>query len=165
MFRLTFDVDGERQLDRSLDILARNLTDFTEIFKEIAEDFRATQKKVFANSGAFDGLRRWAPLSRPYASWKMAHYGNKPILTLTGRLRKSLTQKGAPSHIERITARTLEIGTDHGIGMLHQRGTRKMPKRKVIELSDSQKRRWVNIAHNEIFRNMTTQEMQDFTSR
>src|SRR4030042_2260470 len=157
MFRFTFDVDGERQLDRSLDIIADSLTNFKDIFEKCADDFRKTQESVFANSGAFEGLRAWAPLSPGYRTWKMKKVGAKPILTFKGDLRKSLTSKST-NHIEKITTHSLEIGTRDKKAIWHHRGTNKMPKRKVIELSEPQKRRWTRIAHTEIFRGMTDSE-------
>ncbi|MFA5731862.1 MAG: phage virion morphogenesis protein [Acidithiobacillus sp.] len=164
MFRLTFTVDGERQLHRSLNMIADSMDDFTDVFEKIAEDFRSTQEKVFANSGAFEGLRAWTPLTPGYRTWKMKKVGSKPILTFKGDLRKSLTTKSA-NHIEKITKSTLEIGTRDKKAAWHHKGKGRLPVRKVIELSEQKNRRWVRIAHTEIFRAMSDAERTAFQSR
>lgn len=153
MFRMSFNVDGEQQMQRFLDLAADSVNDFSTVFDKLADEFRQSQEQVFANSGAFEGRSGWRKLSPNYRKWKSQHYPGKPILTLRGDLRKSLTQKGG-NHIERITANSMVIGTKDKKAVWHHRGTSKMPKRKVIELTEPQKRRWVQIAHTEIFENL-----------
>jgi phage gpG-like protein len=153
MFRLSFQVDGALQLERFLDILADDVDNFKDAFKEMADDFRETEENIFNSSGAFEGNSAWAPLKPGYASLKALKVGNKPILTYKGDLRKSLSTRGS-GHVERITKDTLEIGTRDKKAIFHQRGTRKMAQRKVVDLTDPQKRRWVRIAHTEIFRQL-----------
>lgn len=154
MFRLSFMVDGALQLERFLDILADDVDDFKDAFKKMADDFRETEENVFASSGAFEGNSAWSPLKPGYKVWKTIKVGNQPILTFKGDLRKSLGSKGN-NHVERITKDSLVIGTRDIKAIFHQRGTRKMPKREVVKLTEPQKRRWVRIAHDEIFRQMS----------
>ena len=159
MLNFTFNVDGEEQLNRWLDIAADSVNDFSTIFEKLADDFRETQKEVFKNEGAFEGLSKWASLSPKYKKWKTKHFPGRPILELTGAMKRSLINRADSNHIERITPNTFEIGTKDFKAILHQRGTKKpMPKRKVIDLSESQKRRWVQIAHQELFTLMTPNE-------
>lgn len=160
MIEFNFNVDGEPQLRRWLDIAADSVDDFSTIFEKLAEDFRETQEEVFKKEGANEGLSRWRPLSEGYKKWKNKHYPGRPILTLTKALRRSLTIRGASNHVERISPNKFEIGTKDFKAMLHQRGIRKMPKRKVIDLSDAQKRRWTQIAHRELYNLMTPTERE-----
>lgn len=160
MIEFNFNVDGEAQLRRWLDIAADSVDDFSTIFELLAEDFRKTQTEVFKREGANEGLSRWKQLSPGYKKWKDAHYPGKPILTLTGKMKHSLIRRSATDHIERISPNTLEIGTKDFKAILHQRGTRKLPKRKVIDLSDAQKRRWTQIAHRELYNLMSPDERQ-----
>jgi len=160
VIEFNFDVDGEPQLRRWLDLTADSVNDFSTIFKKLGEDFRETQKAVFKKQGANEGLPGWKPLSRGYKKWKDKHYPGKPILTLTGAMKQSLTRKNNSNHIERISKNTFEIGTKDFKAIIHQRGGRKLPKRKVVDLSEPQKRRWVQIAHREIFDLMTEGEQQ-----
>lgn len=160
MIEFNFTVDGERQMSRFFDIAADSINDFTIIFEKLAEDFRETQKEVFKKEGANEGLSKWKPLSPKYKKWKNKFYPGRPILTLTGDMRKSLTQQNNINHIERITKNSFEIGTKDFKTILHQKGTKKMPKRKVIELSDLQKRRWTQIFHREIFSMLSPSERE-----
>lgn len=152
MLQFRFEVDGEIQLRRYLDILAENISDFTVIFEKIADDFRDTMSGVFSAEGAFEGRSRWAPLSPDYAIQKARKFPGRPILHATGKLRKSLTTE-SDGHICQITPTTLKIGTSDEKAIFHQRGTRKMPQREIVRLTQSQKSRWTRIIHTEVFRN------------
>jgi|WetSurMetagenome_2_1015567.scaffolds.fasta_scaffold180052_2 phage gpG-like protein len=156
MFRLSFTLDGEPQLVRYLDILADSITDYSSMFEKMADDFRSTMGSVFSNSGAFESRGPWASLSPDYALWKGIHAPGKPILELTGALRASLT--GGGNHISQISRTSLKIGTRDPKAQFHQKGTSIMPQRKIIELTQQQKSRWVRIAHSEIFRLMSPNE-------
>jgi hypothetical protein len=46
--------------------------------------------KQFDSEGDFFG-EQWAPLSEPYATWKMQHYPGKGILSAEGDLRRAAT--------------------------------------------------------------------------
>jgi len=157
MFRLTFNIDGEEQLSRYLDILADSINDFAPMFDKMADDFRDTMEGMFNSGGAFDGNSQWAPLAPSYRVWKAHHFPGRNILTLTGALKRSLTSTGG-SHVEQITRTSMKIGTRDQKAIFHQRGTSKLPQRKIVNMSNAMKLRWVHIAHQEIFRMMAPEE-------
>lgn len=150
MFQLRFDLDGDVQLSRYLDIMAENLSDFRPLFEDISDDFRSTMSGIFSGEGAFEGNSKWAPLSPAYKEWKAKKFPGKPILQAKGNLMKSLTSIGG-NHVSHVSSDSLEIGTKDLKAMFHQKGTRKMPQRKLIELTQPQKRRWTRLAHKYIF--------------
>ncbi len=156
--KLDFEVDGEKQLSRFFDLIGEVLADYRTIYEAWADDFRQTQEQVFASEGAFEGRARWQQLSPRYKVWKDLHYPGQPILTRTGELRGSLTQEGHGQHIFDYDEQQMQIGSSVDYGIFHQRGTVKMPQRKVIELTNPQKKRWTDIA-----RQVTFDELQGVT--
>lgn len=143
---LDFTVDGEAQLSRYFDLAENVLEDMSPIFDEWSEDFRHTMHNVFASEGAFEGRPKWKQLSPAYRLWKDINYPGRPILVRTGRMRGSLTDPWHPDHVHDIGPRAMSIGTKVPHSIFHQRGTVKMPQRKVIELTEPQKLRWVRAA-------------------
>lgn len=154
MFYLHAEVEGKRQLSRALEIISDNIQDFTPAFEEMEMDFYQTQQRVFLREGSFEGLSAWAALSPRYAAWKRQHFPGRGILELTGELRASLTRPSAPGSIRVINPDWMEIGTKvrtpdgrYNLGLLHQRGTSRMPARPPLRLTKNQRKRWVSIAH------------------
>lgn len=65
-------------------------------------------------------------------------------LVLSGRLKKSLTERGG-EHIYAATNLRAVFGTAVPWAGWHQSGTKKMPRRRPIEFTARDKRRWVRI--------------------
>lgn len=149
MIKLSFEVDGEKQLDRAMSRFGEGIHDMRPAFKLMAESFKKIEQKQFDSEGSHGGSR-WAPLSSTYAAWKGANFGGLPILQLTGLLRESLTG-GSPWYVERITKDSLVLGTSVEYAIFHQRGTMAMPPRPVINLSEQDKMEWIKILHNFAF--------------
>ena len=145
MFQLTFEVDGDVQLSRAFSRFAEDVKDAREPFEEVAEDFRNIMSKQFGTEGTY-GSGGWAPLSPNYAEWKARNYPGARILERTGLLRDSL--EGAnPYTIREIRPLEMTVGTKVPYGIFHQRGTKKMPQRKIINLTEADKTRWTKIFH------------------
>ena len=70
-------------------------------------------------------------------------------------LRAGLTQKSDEDHVEEIDSKFMWIGVRSGYAMKHQRGEG-VPQRKLIQLTDPQKLRWVQIA-----RRVTWESLRD----
>lgn len=140
-----FEVDGEVQLSRAFDMAGQTLEDWAPVFAAWGEDFRETQYNVFWNEGAFEGRSRWAELSPRYRAWKDLHYPGRNILVLTGAMMSGLTDPNDPDHVYEIDEDQMTIGVRSPYAQYHQHGTSKMPQRKVVELTQPQKRRWTQI--------------------
>lgn len=111
--------------------------------------FLAHEKKLFASEGASGG-ERWNPLSEQYRRWKKRHYPGRKILSLTGKLRKSLTQmeKTNPDHIgygafEPLP--TINLGTSDKKAAWHYEGNAHLPKRDPIQHKTSDEQRYLDL--------------------
>lgn len=71
--------------------------------------------------------KKWAKLKEPYASWKRKHFGNLPILVLTGKMRAGFTWEAGP--------RSLKVSNAARYWQYHQDGTQNMVARPVLQIS------------------------------
>jgi len=137
-----YSVLGIPQWRRQIRAVKDSVKSMKPGFELIAKDFYETEKSQFAGSGSFEGNKPWVGLSDIYKAWKDRHFPGQPILTLHGNLRDSLTKKGAPGNIHRISDMSFEIGTGIEYAIYHQKGTSKMLPRPPIWLTEAEKRRW-----------------------
>jgi len=152
MLHLEVEVVGEKQLSRVLDGIDSDIKDLRPAWEQIHKVFLEKRHGVFAMEGAFEGLPAWAPLSPKYAEWKESRYPGQPILVLTGQLRASLTDPNDPNHFYEATERELTMGSTRrengwNLGLLHQRGTSRMPARPPATLTQPEKSRYVGVLH------------------
>ena len=80
--------------------------------------------------------KRWAPLSPQYAAWKRRHYGNLPILMLSGRMAagfKYETTKRTLRIINRVAAG--QRGNKTPRWTWHQNGTATIPARPMLQIN------------------------------
>jgi phage gpG-like protein len=146
MANISFELLGKEKVVSILTSLKSRVKNLSPAFRSISDNFRETEKKTFDNQGRG---KSWMPLSSTYAAWKAKHYPGRPIMVLTGDLKRSLTSRDA-NHIERIRHQDMEIGTSDKKGIWHQKGTSKMPARKLISPTASDKMEWVNIIRSYI---------------
>jgi len=155
--RFRFAVDGLPVFSRKIAAPAGLVTDLSPAWEEIAKDFWETEKRIFEAEGAYEGLSRWQEWSEWYKKTKLPG----TILTLTGRLKASLT--GGPESIKIVTKTSLEIGSacrtedsKWNLAVIHQYGSRiserNLDPRPVIRLTKTQKLRWSRIIANFIRR-------------
>lgn len=129
--RFTLTVDGEEQISRGLSRLGSAVKDVRPWLQTVENILESSVMKNFASQGGQVG--GWAPLNARYAARKIAQVGSKPILELSGGLKKSFRRR-------KIGPLELKWGSDSRYGPLHQRGTRHMPARKIVELDANEKR-------------------------
>ena len=147
MLRVTATIEGQAQFDRMFSRFGSHTDDLRFLWPDVAADFRAIEQEQFQSQGAHSN--QWQPLSRKYGAWKARKYPGKQILELSGALWKSLTTKGG-KHVERSDKDSLTIGTSVKYAGYHQRGTRKMPARKPIDLSEVDKKRIGRTIHRRL---------------
>lgn len=144
--QLRIEVHGDVQLSRDLLRWANAAEDMSPAFEQISDDFRVIERKQFDSEGAY-ASGGWAPL-RP-STVKARHGAAHPILRSVGadggRLRRSLTTKGARDNIRQITADTMVVGTRTPYAKYHQRGTATMARRRPVELTEADRKRWLKI--------------------
>jgi len=141
-FRFTFEVAGERQIDRTLARFAENIGDARPVWEVLAERFAKAEARQFASQGTYGG-NKWRALSPGYAAWKSHHYPGKPILELTGALKRDLTQR--PFGVEVLEPGSMAVGTDIEYAAYHQAGGEHLPRRRPVELPESERRTWIKL--------------------
>lgn len=136
-FQFEFSIDGDKQLSRTL----TRFSDVIEhagtggVFDDMADTFGQIEARQFSSSGANSG--GWAALSPGYAAWKARHYPGKGVLVRSGALEASLT--GRPLGVEVITDDRALFGTGVPYAGYHQHGTPKMPRRRPLEFTGTQR--------------------------
>ena len=143
MVTVTIETLGAERFVRAFNRIASDMTDFREPFADIYDNFCGIEERSFKAQGLPD---RWVPLSPRYAAWKRKHYPGKKILERTGALKAAMTGSG-PGAVRVIGHRSAEFGTDIPYARYHQSGTRYMPRRKVVQLTDAMKVGWGRIIH------------------
>jgi len=139
MFRFRLEIAGEVQMDRGIARFADGVADYRPIWPVIEDDFYAQMKDQFKSQGSAGG-DKWAPLSPEYADYKEAHFPGKPILERTGALLDSLTNPNSPNGVRIEERKTLTLGSRLPYALFHQVGTKKMPARPEIQLTEAFKR-------------------------
>lgn len=172
--RFFLKVDGIEVLD-DVEALQKALSDLRPVWKKAANITR----RSFAENFRMGGRPKWAPLKAgtimgkqfneafTYASMRARARISRlqqmrngrmqrsatNILIVSGALRDSYVQKGA-NHIERISKKGLESGSDHYLAPFHEYGTgEKGPEGKsfVIVPKRAQALRWFGGGGNPIF--------------
>jgi phage gpG-like protein len=139
LMRLSVDVFGDVQLDRRLLRFEEHAGDLSPVFEALADDFLDLEGRQFASEGGF-ASGGWAPLAPSTVRRRgTAH----PILTDSGDLRASLTQRDGKGSVRRISDDEMFVGTDVDYAQYHQTGTRRMPRRRPVELRNADRQRWV----------------------
>ena len=145
--------DNSEAVERALAGFQAALSGQESALGEIADDFREMVARQFASEGRAQGT--------PWAARKSARVGadgvrplrgarRSPLLVRTGALRDSLTRNGAAGHIEEMDQQTLSVGSRLPYAIFHQFGTRRMPARPLIVLSDARSARWAEFVRNAI---------------
>jgi phage gpG-like protein len=141
---IKFEILGKKQVSTILSNIYSRVKDLRPAFKQIADNFRETERITFEKQGR---PGEWRALSPKYAAWKAKNYPGKPIMVLTGDLKKSLTSRGG-NHYEKIGRQELEIGTKDKLGIFHQKGAGRLPVRKLISPTPRDISEWVQITRS-----------------
>lgn len=105
--------------------------DYTEDLVQFQEKLAEQHAGMFA--GEFDSnLEDWAPLAKATIDRK----GHDRILVETGALRESLVHVGGAGNIHDVMPRGMLFGTEIEYAVFHQEGTRRMPARPPVGVSE-----------------------------
>jgi len=147
MIQFTYSANSE-SVSRALAALQAALGENAPALREIAEDFREMVAQQFASEGRAEQTP-WPPrkLAGGAARARSARPrpADGPLLVRSGALRASLIGPSAPEHLEEADQRTLTLGSRLPYAMFHQTGTRRLPARPLLVLSDERARRWTGI--------------------
>ena len=139
------EVSGSERLLEALDDLGLTLKDFRSVWVAASREFYDIERELFDSEGATGEAGAWAPLTRAYAKWKAKRAPGKPILELTGQLKRSLTRPNAKFSTRRVTAEEMIVGTTDPKAVFHYRGTRKMVARPPVSLTAQQEKRLIKV--------------------
>jgi phage gpG-like protein len=146
MINLSYAMNSEDVL-RNLSNFQDSLADNSDALAAVADDLRQMIAEQFATEGAAGGTP-WAPLAT--STLRKSRRARSGILNLTGALLGSLTDPGAPGHVEQTDSGQLLFGSTLPYAGFHQTGTRRMPARPIIVLSGDATARWLEIVRNSI---------------
>lgn len=126
-------LEGTAEYDAALRKLTELILDLRPFWPLVVPIFVGWMGKQFDSEGDFFG-QQWAPLSEPYATWKMQHYPGKGILSAEGDLRRAAT---TPERISRPESLVLRIKPYEKSGKAmdpdwFQSGTDRMPARPLL---------------------------------
>lgn len=137
MATVTIEVD-QAALDKYFDKLTKKLTNFEDVWPEVIREFFRIEEDQFESLGH----GKWQPLNPTYAKWKAQHYPGQPLMVREGRLKAGLTG-GASTEKRPLSLTIAAKGAEYW--KFHQRGTRVLPVRKVIDMTPDAKRRLAKV--------------------
>lgn len=140
--RLQIDSFGDQQIDREMLRFKGRSDNMRPVLSALADDFNDIMERQFATQGQY-ASGGWRPLSMRRILEKQRKGLDPRILHATHALRNSLTQRGAPGSVRRVTADELRVGTEIDYAVHHQHGTRRMPRRRPVEFRALDRRRWI----------------------
>jgi phage gpG-like protein len=144
---IEIEVQGAREIAAAFEELAAHVRDFRpRIWPKINERFSEIMIEQFATGGGAGASGTWAPIGKAYGAWKELHYPGKPILQLTGTLYESLASGASAYSVHNETPDSFERGTTVQYAGFHQKGTKNMPARPPIDLTDEQVESFRDIA-------------------
>ncbi len=147
MVTITIETIGEERFIREFNRIEADMADMRPIFQDISLDFYRREKQIFARQGDPAGFK---PLSAAYKKWKSLNAPGKKIMQLSGRLRLSLVDPDrakAGDVVKKIGRKSAEFGSIVPYVHRHQMGTRGMPKRMIVQLTEKDKIRWGRMIH------------------
>lgn len=138
MARITLEVDGVAEFDRTFKRMDAQFDDLTPIWDDVRNAFWEIEKEQFASEGAAGRYGKWQKLSDRYEAQKQKQYPGKPILERTGKLKSSLTGQTSDTVYQK-DKKNMAVGTSLKYAGFHHRGAGKLPKRAIIAFSGKQK--------------------------
>lgn len=117
------------RLRRQVAVLRERAADVTPAWEAFASWFAEQERIQFFNAG-IRWRAPWEPLAASTLAQKRRRGFPPDILVRTGALQRSLSIR--PFSIERITPRTMSVGTRISYAHFHQSGTRRMPSRILL---------------------------------
>jgi phage gpG-like protein len=127
--KLTFNGTGFAKARRELHAMRERVQDVRPAWDVVLTWWAERNVTNFRNAG-----KRWGAAWRPLAPSTLGEklrLGYPPdILVRGGDLRRSLTMR--PLGVEQLRPHDVEAGTNVSYAGFHQRGTKKMPKRQLV---------------------------------
>jgi ATP phosphoribosyltransferase len=158
-YRISIEVDGKAEFDRVFKRTDLALSDLTEVWKEVRDEFWQIEKEQLESEGSAGKGGKYKRLSNKYAAEKAKKYPGTRILERTGAMYRAYTRKTSDSIVD-IDKDGITIGAKGAVGAraaLHQRGSGRLPKREVISFSERQKNRMMKRIQKTMLKEMRRQ--------
>ena len=135
---LQITITGDEKLERMLGVYATRMrTPFrrTDAASRVIQYVNDEAMRQITHGQRGD----YKPLSPAYRAWKSARYPSRPILVITGRTVRSMTDKSSRDFYHRVRGRgrSLEFGTKSWLAAVHQKGnrSRNLPARPLFRVT------------------------------
>lgn len=135
MVYVNYEVFGVNEAKARMDRLIARAEDFRPVFGLLQQEFYNIEDDLFSNEGSTGAHGSWSGLKDSTLKRKT---GSGGILVDTEALRKSLTRPNQKGSRRVITRHSMTIGTLDPKADLHQKGTKTMKQRRVVDLTVSQ---------------------------
>jgi len=142
--------DNSQAVSQALESFEDALADNAPALRQIADDFREMIAQQFASEGRAEGTPWPARVGAGLAPPSRRAMHTSPLLVRTGALRAALTTPGAAGSVEELYGGSLTLGTRLPYALFHQLGTRRMPARPILVLSDERSQRWAELVRSAI---------------
>lgn len=127
---ITFSLDNT-EAKRMLENIQKGISDFKPALEEISGVQLKEIEKQFSTEGSNILGEKWQALQADTIKARIrAGFGASPILTASGKMRKS-------NRKSRLTNTELDISNDVHYFKYHQLGTKKMPRRQIFGHSEN----------------------------
>lgn len=133
---------NDNDIPDEIEKIKDNLDDFGPVFKQARENLKTLFRNNFLQNGLPAG--GWKPLDAEYGSWKSINFPGRGPMVRSGKLFRSLSElRGNPNKIDKKEA---TFGTNIKYAEFHQSGTRNMPARPVVFVTERYERKWADAA-------------------
>lgn len=137
MVQLRFNIAGATQLSRNLRVFASELKNLRSFFDDALDIIAARSDSLFASDGrSVEKANPWPPLSERTLKARERRWGyykkapnNPGVLRWTGNLQELRNR--------RVTDRSGSLTFAAPYAIYHQRGSAQLPRRVVVDLSNS----------------------------
>jgi phage gpG-like protein len=146
---ITIGVEGQERLERALTGAASDISDYRPHWRAISDEVYSITRNQFATEGGRAGTR-W-PKRAESTLDRLTSLNRKGFSSLalplrsTDALFNAVTTRNAPHGIYEERSDSLTLGTSLEYAGYHQTVTRRMPARKIYDLTENDGKRLLSI--------------------
>lgn len=127
-------IDGDRRVEQLLSEMVDRTHGVEPAWPGVGDVLAKAFTLQFDTEGNHLLGHQWAPLKPEYLRWKIRHGFDPRRLHKTGEMRRSLTSR--PMAVEEYRPMSATFGTNDEKAPYHQHGTRFMPQRQIIAVTE-----------------------------
>lgn len=146
--RISIGVEGEEKLERALTGVASDFSDLRPSWRPVSDEIYSILRSQFQTEGG--RATKWprraeSTLDRITSINKRGFSLVGLPLRATDTLFTAVTTRNAPHGIYEEAPDSLTLGTDLPYAGIHQKGGKKIPQRKIYDLTDNDGKRILSI--------------------